>query len=53
MVFPDYYLVNEFGEIYDHKIREKVFTNNHVFDIPANGACSLIQKDVLKKNWRL
>jgi len=49
MVFPDYYLINEYGEIFAHEKREKIFVNNHVFDTPANGACSLIRKSVLQK----
>ena len=48
MVFPDYFLMDEFGQIYARQMREKLYTNNHVLDIPANGACCLIQKKVLQ-----
>lgn len=48
MVFPDYYLVDESGNIFAHKWREKVFKSNHVFDTPANGACCLIRTSTLK-----
>ncbi len=47
MVFPDYYLIDEFGGIFAHEKREKIYENNHVLDMPANGACSLIRTNVL------
>jgi len=49
MVFPDYYLVDEDGEIFSHERREKLYVNNHMLDIPANGACSLIHKEIIEK----
>ncbi len=49
MVFPDCYMIDEFDEIYAEERREKVFENNHVLDAPANGACIMIRKDVLKE----
>ena len=48
MVFSDYYLINENGEIFSHEKREKLYVNNHILDIPANGACCLIRKSVLE-----
>lgn len=48
MVFPDYYLIDENGEIFAHEMREKVYVNNHILDMPANGACCLIRKKVLE-----
>lgn len=47
LVFPDFYIIDEFGEIYAEERREKVLENNHVLDIPANGACTMIRKKVL------
>jgi glycosyltransferase involved in cell wall biosynthesis len=49
IVFPDYYLLDEFGEVYAETRRHKISHKNHVFDIPANGACTLMRKDVLEK----
>jgi CMP-N-acetylneuraminic acid synthetase len=49
MVFPDYYLIDEFGEIYAEERRQKIAQKSHMFDVPANGACTLARKDVLKK----
>ncbi len=49
MVFPDFYYIDENGNIFAHERREKVYETNHVMDLPANGACSLIQKSVLEK----
>lgn len=48
MVFPDYYLIDEFGRIFAHEKREKIYENNHVPDMPANGACCLIRANILK-----
>jgi glycosyltransferase involved in cell wall biosynthesis len=49
MVFPDYYLIDEFGCVLAHERRESLNDKNHLSDIPAHGACSLIRKKVLKK----
>jgi glycosyltransferase involved in cell wall biosynthesis len=49
IVFPDYYLFDEFGEIYAAERREKLAEKNHVFDVPANGACTLIRRKVLRE----
>lgn len=47
LVFPDYFLMDEDGEILSLERREKVGENEHLGDNPANGACSLIRRDVL------
>lgn len=47
IVFPDYYLVDEFGEIFSEARRTKLSQQNHVLDVPANGACTLIRKAAL------
>jgi CMP-N-acetylneuraminic acid synthetase len=49
MVFPDYYLVDEFGRVFSHERRESLKDKNHLADIPAHGACSLIRKKVLQE----
>jgi glycosyltransferase involved in cell wall biosynthesis len=49
LVFPDYYLMDESGEILSQERREKIYDNNHVLDVPANGACSLIRVETLNK----
>ncbi len=49
MVFPDYYLIDDQGEIYSHERREKVYINNHILDMPANGACCLICTNILQE----
>jgi CMP-N-acetylneuraminic acid synthetase len=49
MVFPDYYLIDEFGSVIAHERRESLNDKNHLSDTPAHGACSLIRKKVLKK----
>lgn len=49
MVFPDYYLMDEYGRVFAQERREKLHGNNHLLDVPANGACSLIRKQVLEE----
>lgn len=47
LVFPDYYLVDDFGEIYAHERRQRLYKDNHMLDMPPNGACTLIRKSIL------
>jgi glycosyltransferase involved in cell wall biosynthesis/CMP-N-acetylneuraminic acid synthetase len=47
LVFPDYYLIDEFGDIFAHERRQKLYQNNHAFDMPPNGACFLANRQVL------
>jgi CMP-N-acetylneuraminic acid synthetase len=49
LVFPDYYLVDHFGEIYAQERRQRLYSENHVFDMPPNGACTLIRRSVLRE----
>jgi len=49
LVFPDYYLVDHFGEVYAQERRQQLYRENHVFDMPPNGACTLIRASVLKE----
>ena len=49
LVFPDYYLMDDAYGIIMHERRNAIYDNNHVLDIPANGACTMIRKDVLQK----
>jgi len=48
MVFPDYFLIDEKGEVVSHERREKLYESNHFMDAPANGACSLVRTEVLR-----
>jgi glycosyltransferase involved in cell wall biosynthesis len=47
LVFPDYYLVTESGEVFSHQRREKITDKNHLLDAPANGACTMIRTETL------
>ena len=49
LVFPDYYLIDELGEVYAHERRQRIYEKNHMLDNPPNGACTLIRKQVLEK----
>ena len=49
LVFPDYYLMDDAYGIIMHERRDALYDNNHVLDIPANGACTMIRKSVLEK----
>lgn len=46
LVFPDYYLVDESGNIIAEEKRHD-FNNVTMYDQPAHGACTMIRKDVL------
>ena len=49
LVFPDYYLVDQFGEVFAQERRELIYATNHMLDLPPNGACTLVRADVLKE----
>ena len=48
LVFPDYYLIDDFGEIYAEERRQKISHVNHLLDLPANGACAIVRKKILE-----
>ncbi len=47
LVFPDYYLVDKSGEIFLHSRRRQIFEQNHMLDMPPNGACTMIRRQVI------
>lgn len=47
LVFPDYYLVDEQGNIIEQMRRHNFEKEVSLFDQPAHGACTMIRKDVL------
>ncbi len=49
LVFPDYFLIDDYGELISHERRKQIHHSNHLLDIPANGACTMIRVKVLKK----
>jgi CMP-N-acetylneuraminic acid synthetase len=48
LVFPDYYLIDEGGEVFAHERRQKIAEFSHLTDMPPNGACTLIRKSILE-----
>jgi len=49
MVFPDYYLIDEFGDVFSQERREKLYAANHVLDHAVMGACCLIRTSVIRE----
>ncbi len=49
LVFPDFYLIDEFNGLLQHDRRNPIHKSNHMYDMPANGACTMIKKSVLNK----
>ena len=47
LVYPDYYRVDERGEIIDIERRKKVGKDAKLLDLPAHGACTMIRKTCL------
>lgn len=49
LAFPDYFLIDDYGEIVSQQRRKQIYHSNHLLDLPANGACTMIRAGVLKK----
>jgi len=47
LVYPDYYRVDEDGEIIDVERRKKIGEEVSLLDLPAHGACTMIRKSCL------
>ena len=47
LVYPDYYLVDEEGEILEIVRRKKIGQEVQLLDLPAHGACTMIRKEIL------
>ncbi|MGE4157470.1 MAG: glycosyltransferase [Planctomycetota bacterium] len=48
LVFPDFHYIDDQGTVFAHERRERIFVDNHLLDMPANGACTLIRTQVLR-----
>ncbi len=49
LVFPDYFLIDEYGQMISHERRKQIYNANHLLDVPANGACTMVRIKVLRK----
>lgn len=49
LVFPDYYLIDEYENIYSHEWRRKINVQDKLLDEPPNGACTMVRTSVLKE----
>lgn len=47
LVFPDYYYINDKGEVTGQERRHNFESEVSLFDMPAHGACTLIRKKCL------
>ncbi|MBI2027042.1 MAG: glycosyltransferase [Deltaproteobacteria bacterium] len=47
LVYPDYYRIDENGEVLDIQRRKKLESEVDVLDLPAHGACTMIRKSCL------
>ena len=49
MVFPDFYLMDENGNVFSQVRRQPFYHKNHQRDVPPNGASIMIRSDILRK----
>lgn len=49
LAFPDYFLVDQFGDVFAQERRNRLYSRSHTFDIPPNGACTMVRTSVLKE----
>jgi len=49
LVFPDYFLVDAFGQVFAQERRKRLYESNHMVDLPPNGACTLVRTAVLRE----
>ena len=49
LLFPDFYLMDESGEVFAHKMNSSPHEEDHLMDMPPNGACTLVKTDILRK----
>ena len=47
LVFPDYYLVDRFGDVFGQERSKRLDSRSHTIDMPPNGACTLVRAEVL------
>jgi CMP-N-acetylneuraminic acid synthetase len=47
LVYPDYYLVDDDGEVLEVVRRKKIGPEARMLDLPAHGACTMIRKECL------
>ncbi len=47
LVYPDYYLIDEDGEIIEIVRRKKIEQEAKLLDLPAHGACTMFRKECL------
>ncbi|MCP4379167.1 MAG: glycosyltransferase family 2 protein, partial [bacterium] len=49
LVYPDYYHVDEGGEVIEIVRREKLDDETQLLDLPAHGACTMFRRDLLRE----
>lgn len=49
LVFPDYYLMDDDGEVFWHERRARLYSEDHMMDAPPNGAGTLVRREALQE----
>lgn len=47
LVYPDYYHIDEHGEVIELIRRKKINEEDNILDLPAHGACTMFRRDLL------
>ena len=49
LVFPDFYFIDTHGNIFARERLQKLYHEDHLLDLPPNGACTLARTAVLRE----
>lgn len=49
LVFPDYYLIDEYGCVFAKERREQLHYKNHIQDMPPHGACTMFRISAIEE----
>lgn len=47
LVYPDYYVIDDRGDVIEIVRRMKIGDEDQIFDLPAHGACTMIRRECL------
>lgn len=49
LVFPDYYLMDDFGEVFAHERRATLYSSDQLLELPPNGACTMVRRKIFEE----